>query len=127
MGRSCSEALNALVKRIVCAVGFLEAVCALLLPLVVLPDEVVFPDEVVLEDLLLVVLPGVVVLALGAGFLVVLVAGATGDIGVCVCLVVPLAINGALSATKKAAIVADRTLSPMVAIISLSFQPTSPL
>jgi hypothetical protein len=87
---------------------------------------VVFPDEVVFDDLPFVVLLGVVVFALGAGFFVVVVAGGDG-VCVCVCLVAPIATNGEVSVTKNAAIVADLTLSPMVAIISLSFQPTSPL
>jgi hypothetical protein len=103
----------------VCAVGFLEAVWALwevLLPLVVFPGAGVF-------GLVVVVFPGVVALALGGGFFVVVAAGG----GVCVCKDTPPADNGAAIAVKKTTITTDPTLLSMVAIVSLSIQPTSPL
>jgi hypothetical protein len=67
--------------------------------------------------------PGVVALVLGVGFFAVVDAG--GD--VCVCLVTPLAENGATIAAKKTTTTIGRTLIPMVAIATLSIQPTSPL
>jgi hypothetical protein len=101
-------------------VGFLEAGWALrevlLLPLAVLPGEVVFVW-------LFVDLPGFVALVLGAGFFAVVDAGG----GVCACLVLPPAEDGATIAAKKTTITIDRTLLPMVAIATLSIQPTSPL
>jgi hypothetical protein len=88
----------------------------LLLPLVVLLVEGVFVW-------LFVDLPGVVALVFGAGFFAVVDAG--GD--VCACLVTPPAKDGATIAAKKTTTTIDRTLLPMVAIATLSIQPTSPL
>jgi len=119
--------LNALVSRIVCAVGFFEPVWALpealLFPFVFLPGAVafvlplaVFPGAAVF--------PGVAVLPFGAGFFGVVVAAGGG---VAACPVTPPKATGPAIAVNQATTTADRTLPPTVAIIFLSFQPTSPL
>ena len=104
------------------AVGFLEAGWVLweapLLPLAVL---LVLVEGVFVW--LVVDFPGVVALVLGAGFFVVVAAGG----GVSACFVTPPAENGATIAAKKTTTTIDRTLLPMVAIATLSIQPTSPL
>src|ERR1700733_10297557 len=119
MGRNCSDALNALVSRIVCAVGFREAVDAafLLLVAAVLPF-LLLPALVVLVSLR-VVFPAGAVLLLAAGFFVCSVAVAA------VCVHPPA--KGAANATKAPNATPVRTLSQMFIVISLLLRPTHPL
>src|ERR1700687_1500553 len=100
MGRNCSDALNALVSRIVCAVGFREAIdvaCVLLapalLPLVVLLEPA---GLVLLEAPDLVPLPWVFpvepILLLITGFVV-------SPVELCVCRATPPCVHSTIIPT----------------------------
>jgi hypothetical protein len=124
MGRNCSDALNALVSRIVCAVGFREAIgfaCvlpeAVLLPFVVLLEPAVFalPEPAVPVPFF----PLEAVLLLLAGFAVCSVA-----VGLCVPPATPLQANGAIIPARQATATAPRNLLQMLVTVSSLFQPT---
>jgi hypothetical protein len=115
--------LNALVSRIVCAVGLREALgviflllVAALLPFVVLPEPGVFVP-------LLAVLPVGAALLLVADFFVCSVA----VVEVCVRPPTPPPANGTASATKAPTAAPTRTLPQILITVSLLFQPTHPL
>ena len=124
MGRSCSEALNALVSRIVCAVGRREAGCVLLaaalLPFAVLLEAAGL--ELLAGDLL----PGgfaVALLVLVGFFAWSVVSGA----GVCVRPATPPEANGLIAARIEATATAPRSLPRMLVTVSAFSQPTYPL
>jgi hypothetical protein len=129
MGRNCSDALKALVSRIVWAVGLREAVdlaCVLLAP--VLFPFVVLPDPAVFVPLALVfpvvVFPVVAALLLLAGFVVCSVAA----IELCVWrATTPLRAHGTIIPTSETAAIAPRSLPQMLVTVSAFFRPTHPL
>jgi hypothetical protein len=120
MGRSCSEALNALISLMLLAVGFGTGACFLreALPLAVLPEAAAF---VFLPEPLaaLVVLPVVLVFPLVCVFFVV-AAGLAGF----VCAATPPAT---VKASEQPTTIATRTLAQLLNIASLSRKPTPPL
>jgi hypothetical protein len=115
--------LNALVSRIVCAVGFRDAVDAAFLLLVAgLLLFLLLPALVGLVSLR-VVFPADAVLLLAAGFFVCSVAVAD----VCAHPMVLPPAKDAANATKAPNATPVRTLSQMLIMISLLLRPTHPL
>jgi hypothetical protein len=120
--------LNALVSRIVCAVGLREAVdlaCVLLVALV--PFELLL-DPAALPPLLL-VFPVEVVLFLGDAFFVCSVEafGCSVEAGVCARPATALPQNAAVIATIEAVATAPRSQLRTFITASMYFQPTHPL
>jgi len=122
MGRSCSEALNALISRMLLAVGFGDSARflrkAVVLPLAVLPEGAVF---VFLPEPLaaLAVLPVVLVFPLVCVFFVV-----AAELVGFVCAATPPAT---VKASEQPTTIATRTLAQLLNIASLSRKPTPPL
>jgi hypothetical protein len=115
--------LNALVNRIVCAVGLREAVdapwvllVAAVLPFVLLLEPAIF-------GLLLPDFPVEAVLLLAVGFFVCSAAG----VELCIRPVTPAPADGTVNATKMAIATPPRNLSQISVTISLFFEPTYPL
>jgi hypothetical protein len=129
MGRNCSDALNALVSRIVCAVGLREATvaacflpAAALLPFVVLLEPAGF---VLLEPAGFVPLtldfPVEAVLLLLAGFAVCSAAA----VELCVRPATPPWAHSTVIPTREATATAPRSLPQMLVTVSSLFEPTS--
>jgi hypothetical protein len=116
MGRNCSDALNALVSRIVCAVGFREAIgfaC-------VLPEAVLLPFVVLLEPAVFALPePAVPVPFFPLEAVLLLLA-----VGLCVPPATPLQANGAIIPARQATATAPRNLLQMLVTVSSLFQPT---
>jgi hypothetical protein len=118
--------LNALVNRIVCAVGFREAtgfarvlLAAALLPFVALLDPAVFalPEP---AAPLLSVFPAEAVLFLLADFFVCSVAA----VELCARPATPLRANGTIIPIRRATATAPRSLPQMLVTVSSLFEPT---
>jgi hypothetical protein len=111
--------LNALVRRIVCAVGFREAVdpaCVLLAALLLF---VVLLEPPVFAPLLLAPEEGVLLLL--AGFFACSVAVV---VELCVCLATPPWAHNTVIPTREATATAPRNLPQVLVTVSSLFQPT---
>jgi hypothetical protein len=123
MGRNCSDALNALVNRIVCAVGLRETLDTAFLLLA----AALLPFVVLLEPAVFVPLPAV--LPVWAALLLV------ADLFVCSVAVVEVCVrpptlpqaNDTASTIKAPAATPARNLLQILIMVSLFFQPTHPL